>query len=133
MLFNKISDIIHWKLGVYFMKKLEKNIYKLSWPIFIELLFFTLLGTVDTIMLSNYSDTAVGSVGIANRILFLFAIVVNVLALGIGVVSAQYLGANQEQKAKDTVVTGVLGNFVLGIILSIIVMFFGRSFMIFQS
>ncbi len=42
-------------------------------------------------MLSNYSDTAVGSVGgIANRILFLFAIVVNVLALGIGVVAAQY-------------------------------------------
>jgi putative MATE family efflux protein len=113
---------------VVFLKKLEKNIYKLSWPIFIELLFFTLLGTVDTIMLSNYSDTAVGSVGIANRILFLFAIVVNVLALGIGVVTAQYLGANQEQKAKDTVVTGVLGNFALGVILSLVVMFFGRNF-----
>ena len=110
------------------MKKLEKNIFKLSWPIFVELLFFTLLGTVDTIMLSNYSDTAVGSVGVSNRILFLFAIVVNVLALGIGVVSAQYLGANQEQKAKDTVVTGVFGNLILGVFLSAIVMLFGRQF-----
>ena len=109
-------------------KKLEKNIFKLSWPIFVELLFFTLLGTVDTIMLSNYSDTAVGSVGVSNRILFLFAIVVNVLALGIGVVSAQYLGANQEQKAKDTVVTGVFGNLILGILLSVVVMLFGREF-----
>lgn len=109
-------------------KKLEKNIYKLSWPIFIELLLFTLLGTVDTIMLSNFSDTAVGSVGVSNRILFLFAIVVNVLALGIGVVSAQYLGANQEQKAKDTVVTGIFGNLIIGVILSMVVIVFGKTF-----
>ncbi len=112
------------------MKKLEKNIFKLSWPIFIEMLFFTLLGTVDTIMLSNYSDTAVGSVGVSNRILFLFAIAVNILALGIGVVAAQYLGANEEQKAKDTVVTGVFGNLILGIFLSIVVMMFGREFIL---
>src|SRR5690554_2648833 len=111
-------------------KKLEKNIFKLSWPIFVELLFFTLLGTVDTIMLSNYSDTAVGSVGVSNRILFLFAIAVNILALGIGVVAAQYLGANEEQKAKDTVVTGVFGNLILGIFLSIVVMMFGREFIL---
>lgn len=112
------------------MKKLEKNIFKLSWPIFIEMLFFTLLGTVDTVMLSNYSDTAVGSVGVSNRILFLFAIAVNILALGIGVVAAQYLGANEEQKAKDTVVTGVFGNLILGIFLSIVVMMFGREFIL---
>ncbi|MGE4320146.1 MAG: MATE family efflux transporter [Acholeplasmataceae bacterium] len=110
------------------MKKLEKNLYKISWPIFLELLFFTLLGTVDTIMLSNFSDTAVGSVGVANRILNLFAILVNVLALGIGVVAAQYLGANQVQKAKDTVVTGVVGNLMIGILLATIMIFFGKSF-----
>jgi len=110
------------------MKKLEKNLFKISWPIFLELLFFTLLGTVDTIMLSNYSDTAVGSVGVANKILFLFAIFVNVVALGIGVISAQYLGANQVKKAKDATVTGVLGNLIIGIVLSLIVVVFGSAF-----
>ncbi len=110
------------------MKKLEKNIFKISWPIFLELVFFTLLGTVDTMMLSHYSDTAVGSVGVANKILNLIAILVNVVALGIGVVAAQYLGANQVKKAKDAVVTGIVGNFVLGIFLSIVVIAFGQWF-----
>lgn len=110
------------------MQKLEKNLFKISWPIFLELLFFTLLGTVDTIMLSNYSDTAVGSVGVANKILFLFAIFVNVVALGIGVIAAQYLGANQVKKAKDATVTGVMGNLIIGILLSLVVVGFGKSF-----
>ncbi|MFA6801380.1 MAG: MATE family efflux transporter [Acholeplasmataceae bacterium] len=110
------------------MKQLEKNIFKISWPIFLELLFFTLLGTVDTIMLSNYSDTAVGSVGVSNRILNLIAILVNIVAAGIGVVVAQYLGANQIKKAKDAAVTGVVGNFILGIFLSGILIFFGEWF-----
>ena len=87
------------------MAKLEKNIYKITWPILVEMLFFTLLGTVDTLMLSRFSDTAVGSVGISNQILFLFGILVNVIALGIVVVSAQHLGAKQSEKAKEKIQT----------------------------
>jgi putative MATE family efflux protein len=111
------------------MGKLEKNIYKITWPIFIEMMFFTLLGTVDTFMLSQYSDTAVGSVGISNQILFLFGILVNVIGIGIGVVSAQYLGAKQVQNAKDTVVTGIVANTVIGTVLSLIVLVFGTTFL----
>jgi putative MATE family efflux protein len=111
------------------MGKLEKNIYKITWPIFIEMMFFTLLGTVDTFMLSQYSDTAVGSVGISNQILFLFGILVNVIGIGIGVVSAQYLGAKQVQNAKDTVVTGIVANTVIGTVLSLIVIVFGTTFL----
>jgi putative MATE family efflux protein len=109
------------------MAKLEKNLFKISWRIFLELLFFTLLGTIDTIMLSNYSDTAVGSVGVSNRILFLFAIVINVLALGIGVVAAQYLGAGETKKAKDATVTGIFGNVIIGFIITVLVVYFGKG------
>lgn len=111
------------------MGKLEKNIYRITWPIFVEMLFFTLLGTVDTFMLSQFSDTAVGSVGISNQILFLFGIVVNVIALGIGAVAAQYLGAKQVQNAKDTVVTGIIANLFIGIVLTTIVVTFGSIFL----
>ncbi|QWB96167.1 MATE family efflux transporter [Mycoplasmatota bacterium] len=112
------------------MAKLEKNLFKISWPIFLELLFFTLLGTIDTIMLSNYSDTAVGSVGVSNRILFLFAIVINVLALGIGVVVAQYLGAGDTKKAKDATVTGIFGNVIIGFVITVLVVYFGKEVII---
>ena len=36
---------------------------KLAIPIFIELLLFMVMGNVDTIMLSRYSDSAVAAVG----------------------------------------------------------------------
>ncbi|MCF7926560.1 MAG: MATE family efflux transporter [Candidatus Izimaplasma sp.] len=111
------------------MGKLEKNIYKITWPIFIEMMFFTLLGTVDTFMLSQYSDTSVGSVGISNQILFLFGIFVNVIAIGVGVVSAQYLGAKQIENAKDTIVTGITTNIIIGSILSAIIILFGNIFL----
>ncbi len=109
------------------MEKLEKNIYKITWPILVEMFFFTLLGTVDTVMLSRFSDTAVGSVGVSNRILFLFGIIVNVIALGITVVAAQYLGAKKVQKAKDTIVTGIAGNLIIGTVLSIVVILVGKK------
>ena len=112
------------------MEPLEENIYKITWPIFVEMLFFILLGTVDTIMLSGYSDTAVGSVGISNQILFLFGILVNIIAIGIGVVAAQYLGAKQVQNAKDTIVTGIFGNLIIGVVLSLIIIVFGKSLLI---
>jgi len=111
------------------LEKLEKNIYKITWPILVELIFFTLLGTIDTIMLSRYSDTAVGGVGVANQIFNLFGIFVNIIAMGIGVVASQYLGAGQSQKAKDSIVTGVVVNILLGAILAAIVWFFGDTFL----
>lgn len=112
------------------MGKLEKNILKITWPIFIELLFFMLLGTVDTIMLSRYSDLAIGSVGVSNQLLFLFGVVVNIVAIGIGVVAAQYLGAKQIEHAKDTVVTGIVTNTIIGLVLSTLVVLLGRNLLV---
>ena len=48
----------------------EKHLFKVATPIIIELLFLMLYGTVDTLMLSNHSDNAVGSVGIANTLFY---------------------------------------------------------------
>ena len=44
----------------------------LAGPIFIELLLNILLSNVDTVMLSNYSQNAVGAVGNANQMMFMF-------------------------------------------------------------
>jgi hypothetical protein len=79
----------------------EKRLFKVATPIIIELLFLMLYGTVDTLMLSNYSDNAAGSVGIANTLFLLFAIVINVIALGIGAIASQYVGKEEIQNAKD--------------------------------
>ena len=45
------------------------SLFKLGWPIFVQALLSMCLGYIDTIMISNYSDTAVGGIGNANQII----------------------------------------------------------------
>lgn len=101
----------------------ETRLFKVALPIFIELLFLTIYGTVDTLMLSNYSKEAVGAVGIANTLFMLFAILINIVALGIGSVASQYVGNNQLQKAKDTIKTGTYATICISTILFIALFF----------
>ncbi len=95
---------------------MEKNLFKLTWPIFIELLFFILMGSLDTLMLSQYSDRAVAAVGITNQMIGLFGIFLNIVATGTTVVVSQYLGALKELEAKGAIKTGFILNTLIGLI-----------------
>ena len=76
----------------------KTSMFLLAGPIFIEMLLGILLNNVDTLMLSRYSQTAVGAVGNSNQILNLFIILFGVIAGATGVVVSQYLGAKQIKK-----------------------------------
>lgn len=97
---------------------MEKKFRKLFWPTFIELLFFMLMGTIDTLMLSNFSDYAVGAVGNANTLIQLFAVLFLVISNGVAVLVSQYLGANQKQIAFKVIGTGLIVNIIVGLVLS---------------
>ena len=45
------------------------SLFTLGWPIFVQSLLSMCLGYIDTIMLSNFSEDAVGGIGNANQIL----------------------------------------------------------------
>ena len=98
-------------------KKLQKNIFILTLPIFIELTFFILMGSVDTIMISNYEKVnsfaygSVAAVGNASTVINLFGVLLNVVSTGISVVVSQYLGAKKESDAKKTILTGIILQF----------------------
>ena len=62
-------------------------------PMFVELFLNILLNNIDTVMLSHYSENAVGAVGNANQIMSLLIIMFNIIATATSVVVAQYLGA----------------------------------------
>ena len=50
-------------------KRIKKKLLRITWPIFIESLLLSTLGTVDTFMVSRYSDSAVAAVGVSNQII----------------------------------------------------------------
>ncbi len=110
--------------------KLQKNIFKLSLPIFIELLFFTLLGTIDTFMLNAYNKDAVSAVVNANSIINLFTVMLTVVATGIVVVLSQTLGRKDSESEPKIVGSGLFFNILLGLFISIILYFVGPLLLI---
>ncbi|MBQ9767484.1 MAG: MATE family efflux transporter [Lachnospiraceae bacterium] len=97
----------------------KTSMFLLAGPIFVELLLNILLSNVDTVMLSNYSQNAVGAVGNANQMMFMFIILFNVIAGATGVVVAQYLGAKKTENMNQIYSLAVVFNLVLGILMSL--------------
>lgn len=98
--------------------KSKRSFKALFWPTFIELLFFMLMGTVDTLMLSNYSDFAVGAVGNANTLIQMFAVLLLVVANGVAVLVSQYIGAKKQEVAHRVMGSGIIINLIVGFLLA---------------
>ena len=97
----------------------RRQLFSLTWPIFCEAILFSIIGSVDTLMLSGYSDNAVGAVGIANQILSLFQVISNIITAGTGILCAQYIGAGRSTKEKQPLILGaLLVNGLLGVLFS---------------
>ncbi len=71
---------------------------KLTLPIAMEQFFRILVSSIDTMMLSSYSNDAVAAVGLVSQYVFFLTIIFSVIGTGCSIVLAQYLGA---QKSDD--------------------------------
>ena len=89
-------------------------------PMFMELFLNILLNNIDTVMLSHYSENAVGAVGNCNTVMFMVIILFNIIATATSVVVAQYLGAKQYDKMNMIYTLAFCFNLVFGIALSAI-------------
>lgn len=109
-------------------KLLEKrmNIVALSWPLFVEMLLRTALGTCDIFMLSGYSDKAVSAVGLINQITFFLVLVSMMVSSGAGILIAQNLGAGDKERAAQVNVASVILGLAVGCGLSLLG-FFGAK------
>ena len=105
------------------MDNRQKGLRQLFLPIFIEVLFFMLVGSVDTLMLSTVGDDKVGAVGAANTYLSVFTISFSVISTGVMAVMTQYIGAGKNGVARQARNLGVLFNGILGITLSVLFLF----------
>lgn len=70
---------------------------KLTLPIAMEQFFRILVSSVDTMMLSSYSNDAVAAVGLVSQYSFFLTILFSVIGTGCSIVLAQYLGANKSE------------------------------------
>ncbi len=91
---------------------------RLAGPMFGEMLLSILINNVDTLMLSHYSENAVGAVGNSNQVMFFIILMFNIIATSTSVVVAQFLGAKRYERMNSIYTLAFLVNMVLGIVLS---------------
>lgn len=108
------------------MENRKKGLRQLFFPIFIEILFFMLVGSIDTLMLSSVGDDKVGAVGAANTYLSVFTISFSVISTGVMAVMTQYIGANKNGVARQAKNIGVIFNGVVGGMLSLVLLFWSE-------
>lgn len=103
------------------------NLKALAIPIFFELFLNMLLGNVDTLMLSKYSDDSVAAVGVANQVINLVIVMFGFVSTGTVVLISQSIGAKKLKSAGEIAAISIVTNFVFGIFLSMLLMIFGKS------
>ncbi|MCI3028302.1 MATE family efflux transporter [Desemzia sp. C1] len=109
------------------MKKLKENkILSLAIPATIENILQTLVGFIDTMMISRIGLLAVTAVGVANTILNVYVAVFIALGVGASALIAQYLGANKAKESQKITNQSVVLALVVGLIFSIVSLLFGK-------
>ena len=70
-------------------------------PFLVEMLLTNSMGTVNTLVLSHYSDEAVASVGAANQLMGMIFTFYTVISTGASIFISHRLGARQKEEASD--------------------------------
>lgn len=98
-----------------------KLLLQFAVPLFIGNIFQQLYNMVDSIIVGNYvGANALGAIGTTNSLHFFFFSLVGGLSVGIGIIVAQYFGAEAGDKVKDTIGNAVwiisIGSLVMALI-----------------
>jgi putative MATE family efflux protein len=109
----------------------EQTLFNISWPLFIELALHMGMGIIATLMLSHFSDDAAAGVGVANQLLNMFILIFNVTSVGATILIGQNLGAGQFKQARQLAHSAFGLNFWFGVIIALILVVFGKSFLSF--
>jgi putative MATE family efflux protein len=105
----------------------DLNLFFLTWPIFLEVFLFMLMGIADTLMLSAISDNAVSGVGASNQYLHIAILILEVIGNGASIVVAQYIGARKYKDAAKISALAITLNLMMGLVISSLFLLFGGS------
>ena len=84
------------------------SVFKMTWPIFIEILLQMMVGNVDQFMLSHYSQHSVAAVGNANQIINIVILALSVISMAATILIAQHRGAGNREKVAEVCTVALL-------------------------
>lgn len=110
------------------MDKMTRNSYlfKMSVPIFVELLLQLLVGNIDQIMVSHHSQASVAAIVNGNQIMNIIIITMNMLCMATTVVLTQCLGAENDYKSNQLCVLSMMVIGTVSLISTFVALFLNR-------
>ncbi|MTL47638.1 MATE family efflux transporter, partial [Turicibacter sanguinis] len=96
----------------------RSSLFKLTWPIFIELVLQMLVGNVDQFMMSQYSENSVAAIGNVNTIMNFVTITFSIVTMAITIMVTQYLGSRNKEKVSEIYTVGIFTNLIFSLIIS---------------
>lgn len=116
------------------ISSLHKELFSITWPIFIECVLFMLIGIVDVAMLSHFHDNASGAVGIVNTIISMFNILFSIITSGTSIICVQYIGAKKDKlEIQKLIGTSLVFNTCIGVLFSALIFLFHNSLLRFMN
>ena len=108
-------------------QSLKRQLKVLTIPVFVEMALVMLLGAVDTVMLSRYSDNSVAAVGLDNQLISLVFLVYQFFSMGAAILCAQYIGAGLRKRLVQVVGMALVVNLMLGFTVSALLFFYAEQ------
>lgn len=121
--------------------ELYRDVIKIAWPSFVELILTQLASMVDLMMVGAIGGTehpelgtmALSAVGLTNQPKFLLMTALIAMNTGVTAMVARYRGIGKKEEANLTVRQGLLFTFLSTILLSVIGFIFARPLVIFMG
>ncbi|MDO4321425.1 MAG: MATE family efflux transporter [Lachnospiraceae bacterium] len=98
----------------------NKELWALLIPVMVEQLLTSLMGTVDTIMVSNVGSEAISAVSLVDAINVLVIQAFAALAAGGTIICSQYLGRTDKKNAENAASQVVLSTVVLSLLVTMV-------------
>lgn len=103
-----------------------RTIFLLALPAVIENFFHTILGFVDTLFVSKLGLIEVSAVGVTNAILAVYFAIFMSVGISANVLVAKYIGAENNDKAREIGHQSIILSTILGLILGLLSLFFAE-------
>ena len=117
-----------------FIKNPEKALWKLSIPMMLGMSVQSLYMLIDTLLISRIvGETSMAALGFAFPFLFIIMGITFGLGSGATAVIAQFIGADEKEKADNTAEHILVIGIILGIILNLMSFFIGEKLILLQG
>ncbi len=112
---------------------LYKDVVRIAWPAFVELMLMQLTSMADLMMVGRLGPWAITAVGLTTQPKFLLSTAFIALNVGTMAMVGRYRGANQQEKAKAVLRQAFMLNGCLGLLFAIIGVLFSRQLVAFMG